>query len=279
MKRLDLPPPNPSGLCWCGCGQRTSLATQSHAATGRLKDHPMRYIVGHGNRKSGFEHPNPSGLCQCGCGQPTALAKTTNRGLNMVKGYPLHFKPGHHQPRSDQAPPNPSGICLCGCGQPTPLSQRTSPRWNCVRGQPLRYLPGHQSQRYRDIPDGHKRCCTCGKVAAATEFRNPGNPLKTDYCKTCFEPRAAVKKLRQYGMTLREYEALHATQKGLCAICGEPETRQHNKGRTYQLSVDHSHTTGIVRSLLCSACNAGLGYFRDDPRRLQAAIKYLKKHQ
>ena len=56
-----------------------------------------------------------------------------------------------------------------------------------------------------------------------------------------------------------------------CAICKyEPEEGFH-------LAVDHSHTDGAIRGLLCGTCNTGLGYFDDDPRRLRAAASYLTK--
>lgn len=46
-KRVDLPEPNPSGLCMCGCGEQTPIAKQSHAKSGWVKDKPMRYVPGH----------------------------------------------------------------------------------------------------------------------------------------------------------------------------------------------------------------------------------------
>ena len=50
------PPPNPSGLCMCGCGQSTNLSPQSNTATGDVRGQPLRYIKGHqtaGRRKPG----------------------------------------------------------------------------------------------------------------------------------------------------------------------------------------------------------------------------------
>lgn len=79
-------------------------------------------------------------------------------------------------------------------------------------------------------------------------------------------------------ITPAEYDVLLTSQGGACAICGVIEgTRKapdgHKKRRNF--CVDHDHTTMEVRGLLCAHCNAGLGYFKDDPARLSAAIKYL----
>jgi hypothetical protein len=61
-------------------------------------------------------------------------------------------------------------------------------------------------------------------------------------------------------------------QSGVCKICGEPcPTYKH------ALAVDHNHTTGKVRGLLCNNCNNGLGRFRDNPQYLRAAADYLEK--
>ena len=55
-----------------------------------------------------------------------------------------------------------------------------------------------------------------------------------------------------------------------CAICGDlPGTKRH--------SLDHCHVSGRMRGVLCTRCNSGLGFFRDDPRILQLAIDYLKR--
>src|SRR5690348_10360154 len=69
--------------------------------------------------------------------------------------------------------------------------------------------------------------------------------------------------LSQYGLTGEAYKALEEAQAGVCAICGNPETRYNAKMKAIQpLSVDHNHKTGKVRGLLCAHCNHGLGQFR-----------------
>lgn len=74
-----------------------------------------------------------------------------------------------------------------------------------------------------------------------------------------------------YGISLEEYNKRLKIQKGVCAVCNTV----CSTGRA--LAVDHNHTTGEVRGLLCSTCNRGLGYFKDDINLLQNAIGYLEK--
>jgi len=57
-------------------------------------------------------------------------------------------------------------------------------------------------------------------------------------------------------------------QDGHCAICNIKI--QVSKG-----CLDHSHTTGLIRGLLCSNCNTGLGSFKDNKLNLRAAIRYV----
>jgi hypothetical protein len=79
--------------------------------------------------------------------------------------------------------------------------------------------------------------------------------------------------MRQFGMSLEDYEKLFNEQNGRCAICGTTKLT----GDSRALSVDHNHTTGKIRGLLCSRCNRGLGYFKDNVMSLLSAIRYLMK--
>jgi hypothetical protein len=71
-----------------------------------------------------------------------------------------------------------------------------------------------------------------------------------------------------------DYDKFYKRQKGVCAICGEKETRKaYNK--VVSLSIDHNHKTGEVRGLLCCKCNYGIGLFNESKEKLQNAIYYL----
>lgn len=78
---------------------------------------------------------------------------------------------------------------------------------------------------------------------------------------------------REYGITAKEYDIYLTAQNGACAIC----KTLYVSGK--KLAVDHDHATGVVRGVLCTACNVGLGSFKDDPLRLEAAAIYLRKHK
>lgn len=83
---------------------------------------------------------------------------------------------------------------------------------------------------------------------------------------------------RTFGISLDQYKGMLAGQRGLCAICEQPETEIRG-GRLKALAVDHCHETGEIRGLLCTACNKALGYFRDDEKRIGAALRYIDHHK
>lgn len=80
---------------------------------------------------------------------------------------------------------------------------------------------------------------------------------------------------RYFGISAEEYQEMHNAQGGLCMICRKPETAVI-RGKLAALAVDHCHTKGRVRGLLCSQCNTGLGCFKDDPAALRRAAEYIE---
>ena len=72
---------------------------------------------------------------------------------------------------------------------------------------------------------------------------------------------------RKYGISLEKYKEMYDLQCGRCAAC---------KNFFDQLDVDHCHTLGQVRGLLCRGCNLTLGRYRDDPDRLEESAQRLE---
>lgn len=136
-------------------------------------------------------------------------------------------------------------------------------------------------------------CTTCKELLAASSFgrRTPnGNgkrPVQYN-CKSCQNvvmarwrkenpEKHAVQadknklrtKLKKYGLTQPELDAMMEAQQGLCAICKVAAAAV----------IDHCHNSGKVRALLCNNCNVMIGMSGDDPEKLRRAIEYLAKHQ
>lgn len=92
--------------------------------------------------------------------------------------------------------------------------------------------------------------------------------------------RTRVETLRLHGLKQADYDAMHAAQDGRCAICRCTEQELLGKGKALKrLAVDHCHTTGRIRGLLCRKCNTALGLLGDDLAGIWAALNYLTDHQ
>ena len=77
----------------------------------------------------------------------------------------------------------------------------------------------------------------------------------------------AARRLKDYGLTPEKYAELFARQQGLCAICKRASVQ----------AVDHNHSTGEVRGLLCHRCNHAIGLFEERLESFASAIQYLTK--
>jgi len=80
---------------------------------------------------------------------------------------------------------------------------------------------------------------------------------------------------RMYNITLEEYTLKLKEQNNKCKIC----CSENSFDRYGVLAVDHCHTTGNIRGLLCYKCNVGLGNFNDNQELLKKAINYLEQYK
>ena len=74
---------------------------------------------------------------------------------------------------------------------------------------------------------------------------------------------------RDYNLTLDQYNKMLSDQNNCCKVCDIKMISPH---------VDHCHTTGKVRALLCNNCNTGLGKLKEDTKIMQKLIEYVKEH-
>ena len=131
-----------------------------------------------------------------------------------------------------------------------------------------------------------RQCRVCGTVKPLTEFYKTGrkNGDERHYeCKECAKARVKQRHCpetyrrqhlkRAYGITPEQYDELLEKQNGKCACCGAD--KPGNSRRDKYFAVDHDHSTGKVRGLLCHNCNTALGLIRDNPQTLTSMLTYL----
>jgi hypothetical protein len=139
-----------------------------------------------------------------------------------------------------------------------------------------------------------RHCRKCDQDLSIEDFGKcaRAKDKKKTVCKTCYNSyqsqwgqthqtskrKHLVKS--KYGLSWEEYEQKFLEQDGTCAICKCSLQLFTFEARTKleTAHVDHSHSSGKVRGLLCARCNSGLGLFRDNEVILKNATEYLKKY-
>ncbi|AXH71998.1 MAG: recombination endonuclease VII [Podoviridae sp. ctbj_2] len=127
--------------------------------------------------------------------------------------------------------------------------------------------PGNYPQKwFKDKP-----CKNCSKLFT------PKAPCEK-YCSDLCKNRGLQNRyfIKNYGLTVDKYESMLQDQNHLCAICHTEGFIMNKERHKMKLVVDHCHTTGVVRGLLCHNCNRALGLFQDSQVNLTTAINYLK---
>ena len=117
------------------------------------------------------------------------------------------------------------------------------------------------------------------KARKAEYYRKNSEKIKAyhvEYNARNTEKYREYKLKAKYGLTLSEFEMLWEKCDGRCNICYEEmEKRTIGKRSIRMVCVDHDHSTGKVRGLLCDFCNKGIGMLMDDPKIVSKALSYL----
>lgn len=116
--------------------------------------------------------------------------------------------------------------------------------------------------------DGLQQWCTSCK---SEQQRQRKSKYDKERYKKLSEQVYGISIKRQYGISLEEYNTLLQAQNNVCAICGSSCPTKK------RLAVDHCHSTGKVRGLLCMPCNRALGLFKDNSEIVENALSYLRK--
>lgn len=113
-------------------------------------------------------------------------------------------------------------------------------------------------------------CKRCGKSGGSESFRLHRTNLSglNSLCRVC---ESVAERERKYGGDLG---ALVSDESPQCEICGDALV-WHMKGQGHSANIDHCHTTGKVRGVLCRKCNTAIGLFKDNPALLWKAAVYL----
>lgn len=147
-----------------------------------------------------------------------------------------------------------------------------------------------------------KTCTQCGetKPLAAFHKNRQSKDGRYAWCGSCknakavgyysrWTPEQRVKHrrrilLHRHGIEPEAVVALFVGQDGRCAICRREAIAPasvEGEGRKPSdvLQIDHDHSTGAIRGLLCFECNTGLGKFGDSAEQLTRAAEYLLKER
>lgn len=84
---------------------------------------------------------------------------------------------------------------------------------------------------------------------------------------------------RVFNITIEKYNEMLKLQNGVCAICNKTESViDVRTNRIKDLAVDHNHSTGQIRGLLCWKCNSAYGSLKESEQSILNMLKYHIKY-
>lgn len=131
----------------------------------------------------------------------------------------------------------------------------------CKRDRPM-------DQYQRDKRSLNRRIRECDECRHARFAKIYADAVHADAAARSRKTRSQY-LMRRYGITADHYDEMNREQHGLCAVCETSEKA---------LVVDHCHTSGAIRALLCNDCNLALGHINDSVEILNRLIKYVETH-
>jgi len=150
----------------------------------------------------------------------------------------------------------------------------------CIKcGEVKDYADFYSYKRKSGTTGYRNKCRTCmwKEDKARDSFTRINNEKKArllEWKKANYEKVGIYRRRSEFkllGVDVDEAEKLYQSHSGHCDICGNTCT----SGK--RLALDHCHTTGKIRGMLCGNCNTGLGKFKDSPEMLFKAIEYLRQ--
>jgi hypothetical protein len=122
-----------------------------------------------------------------------------------------------------------------------------------------------------------KPCTNCKETKPLEDFHRSAKASdgRASWCKQCAnaihrtyrkrnyrpEDKRRWQLKTRYGLTPDDVDGMLKRQEGLCAVCSKILGKFH---------IDHCHTTGVVRGLLCHRCNVLIGALDDAEWREKA---------
>lgn len=161
-----------------------------------------------------------------------------------------------------------------GCGKLFPLKEK---HWGKPQSRKGRLSPARFTPTCRKCKNERARIWRAsqpGSKLRAIQRRNKEQRIARIGVDGERKRLKRINIAKKYGLTLEQYEELWNDQGGCCAICQRPAESQYFA----VLAVDHNHTTGEVRGLLCTQCNTLLGMAGDSRHILKRAIRYLREY-